>query len=62
MTNGLKQGQYKLKGERKYSIEMIREYFLLDFLWEDEFDPLHVLSRIYRRDLFETTMQRYTKW
>ncbi|CAF4873643.1 unnamed protein product, partial [Rotaria sp. Silwood1] len=46
ITNQPKQGQYKLK----------------DFLWEDEFDPLHVLSRISRRDLFETTMQRYTKW
>ncbi|CAF4080946.1 unnamed protein product, partial [Rotaria magnacalcarata] len=32
------------------------------FLWEDEFDPLHVLLRISRRDLFETTMQRYTQW
>ncbi|CAF3003113.1 unnamed protein product [Rotaria sp. Silwood2] len=29
---------------------------------KDEFDPLHVLSRISRRDLFETTMQRYTQW
>ncbi|CAF1378236.1 unnamed protein product, partial [Rotaria sordida] len=46
ITNQPKQGRYKLK----------------DFLWEDEFDPLHVLSRINRRDLFETTMQRYTKW
>ncbi|CAM4976530.1 unnamed protein product [Rotaria socialis] len=46
ITNEPKQGQYKLK----------------DFLWEDEFDPLHVLLRISRRDLFETTMQRYTQW
>jgi len=34
----------------------------VDFVWDEEFDPLHVLTRITRRDLFETTMQRYSNW
>ena len=38
------------------------KYCFVDFIWEEEFDPLHVLTRISRRDLFEITMQRYRKW
>ncbi|UJR26814.1 hypothetical protein I4U23_008127 [Adineta vaga] len=62
MSNGPKQGQYRLKGEQYLMKRNDYEWKSLDFLWEDEFDPLFVLNRISRKDIFETTMQRYVKW
>lgn len=59
-----RQGQYRPKGRSNFHGDWKRHTMCdtKDLLWETEFDPLHVLLRISRRDLFETAMQRYTQW